>query len=126
MAKERKTKRQLADEAWLRAQQIDLAGQLESTGEKEEIGNPVDGIPEECPNCKRAMTVKSGWTILSEAGTPWQHGHLCCGFCGHEVLVTIAARDALRQAMHIEFKRRAAALAPLPKNTRGPRSRGAG
>lgn len=121
----KKSQRQLADEAWLRAQQIDLAGQLESTGEKEE-GQPVEGIPVECPGCHREMTVHHGWTILSEAGTSWQHGHLICGFCGHEVLVTIEARDRLRAAMHEEFKRRAERLAPLPKNKNGPRVRGAG
>jgi hypothetical protein len=76
-------------------------------------------VPDTCPSCGRAMTLRSGWALL--------FGDLLqCGGCGHLIGVSRQEyeRFALRLAEHARLVR--AAVEPLPKPKRHKRERGAG
>lgn len=102
----RRTKQDLADEAWLRAQQIDFSGALEN----EAPASPVvasSGIPQACPHCQKAMTFAHGWTASSD--------RLQCGTCGGFVEVPEIALVRFRKELKDFFAARAAKLAVQPK-----------
>lgn len=129
-----KSKRQLADEAWLRSEaqraeavpegtlvgQIDLvSGTVAGAGKEEEA---FTSAPANCPSCQKRMTVQHGWAVSS-------HGpYLQCGFCGHMLPVTPEAHEETRKqiAHHFEQFRLARIEADKAKTKRGPRVRGAG
>lgn len=117
----KKTRRQLADEAYLRSQQLDITGALEPTPDVKEF--PLtEQVPATCPECSRTMTMASGWTIL-RAG----HQALQCGFCGWCIVIADAAvfnafaetarqlADARARSLEDRHKKRT----PSGKRTRG-------
>lgn len=114
----RKTQRQLADAAWIKAQQIDLTNQVEASP----VAEPpfVEGMPGRCPDCDCRWTVQAGVTPSLSLLT------VQCGNCGNHFSVTEDEHQRLRVAIREHFAARAAANAPLPKPKRGKRVRGAG
>lgn len=124
-----KSKRALADEAWLRLNTPDtngaLPGQLDLVAAIDaaerppvEAPPPVDGIPHLCPNCNRAMSLASGWALSSATREP----EIQCGFCGKRYSVTREAHEQHRLAIRNYF-----AMLPKapPKKKSTPKNRGA-
>lgn len=116
-----KSKRQLADEAWLRLNTPDehgaLPGQL-PLGDPPKVAasEPVfDAAPTKCPSCDRRMTLDHGWTPLS-AGPFIQ-----CGFCGETLRVGEGTHESLRYAIRERYLQ---LNAPKPK-AKPKRQRGA-
>ncbi len=128
-----KSKRQLADEAWLRLNTPNeegvLPGQL-PLGDPPKVAasEPVFAeAPAKCPSCDRRMTLDHGWTP-STGGCYCLHlldqhpdGSSCvsegcrclvyrpkpltitCGFCGWAQLITEPAWRALREAIRERY-----------------------
>lgn len=119
----KKTQRQLADEAYLRSQQLDIEGQLaEAPGvvEPPQVAN----IPTTCPSCHRAMTLGSGWTILRSVPNALQ-----CGGCAHTIRVLEPEFSRFDAQVREYGEQRAARLAHLrglDKKKGQKRERGAG
>lgn len=119
MAKGR-TRRQIADEAYLRAQQIDIEGEIERV-ETPTVNAAIESaeVPKVCPGCSRAQTLAWGWTIGKD-------GVLQCGGCACRVTVPAKALAELRKQMAQLLAARTANLEPPKKKSRGPKTRGAG
>lgn len=122
-----KSKRQLADEAWLRLNTPDengaLPGQL-PLGDPPKVAasEPVFAeAPAKCPKCDRRMTLDHGWTPNSESGRPIDSYTIQCGFCGVRLSVTHATWQALKDAIRARYLQ---LNAPKPK-AKPKRQRGA-
>jgi hypothetical protein len=98
-----------------------LAGQLTIEGAIEEgegsgvlAPRPNDGfahwpsIPPHCPECKRFMTIESGWTPLK----PEELRRLQCGACSNIIVVPRGSYDTLALALRSRF---AAIDSPMTK-----------
>ena len=110
----KKTKKQLADEAWLRNQQLEMS---EVQVEQQRTVPFYETVPTTCPACGKSMTVRSGWALI--------FGDLLqCGGCAHTVEVPRPEFEKLAQAIHDAHPHRDG-YKPPPKNV-GPKVRGAG
>lgn len=130
----RKTKRQLADEAYHRMEAAlgteNLPGQLDIDGsivgerpDMTRVWRNVDGVPPACPGCERAM-MPSDWTPMTSLDTMSDaQGHLQCGSCGEIIGTTAEALEQVRLLVRARF---AASGVKPPKRARAPRQRGAG
>ncbi len=109
MKKPRRSKRELADEAWLRLNTPDntgaLPGQLTIEGQIAEGINvrarglaseiaALDGVPDACPACGAGMTMERGWTY-SKFGPPT----IQCRQCAGRWAVPDSAHAAYREAV---------------------------
>jgi hypothetical protein len=134
----KKTQRQLADEAWLRVHRPDfnvpdetgaLPGQLAIDGAQphsDDVSVYVEGVPDRCPTCDRHQSIERGWTPM-EPRPRWTEGReimgwpLQCGACGATIFVAASAHFALREQIKIHY---AMLNAPKPK-AQPKRQRGA-
>jgi hypothetical protein len=122
-----KSKRQLADEAWLRLNSPGPDGQLPGQlplGDppKVKAEEPVFyEAPTKCPACDRRMTLDHGWTPNSEGGNPEGVYTIQCGFCGTRLYVEGEVHRALKAAIHERYMQ---LNAPKPE-ARPKRARGA-
>jgi hypothetical protein len=107
----KKSKRQAADEAWLKNQQLALVEEP-----KQERRVPKwDLVPVTCPSCCKPMTFASGWAIV--------FGDLLqCGNCAHTIEVPRAEFERFGRELHTHFAR----MNHVEKRDTGPRVRGAG
>lgn len=120
----KKTQRQLADEAYLRSQQLDISGELEPAPGV--IEPPViASIPTTCPSCERPMTLASGWTVLRSVPNALQ-----CGGCAQVIRVLEPGYSQFVAQVAEYAEQRAARLAHLrgldKKKGIAKRERGAG
>jgi hypothetical protein len=127
-----KSKRQIADEAYLRVMATPLPdgtlpGQIDAlSGEMAGVSRfPADpewgSVPPECPGCGRKQTAQRGWTAMSAvAGRALT---IQCGGCGKVVPVADSVHERVRQIARAEF---AGSDRPPAKVDRGARQRGAG
>lgn len=109
------TKKQLADEAYLRNQQLEIPN-TEPVPQERFIPY-FDAVPTNCPECTKMMTVRSGWTLMFG-------DILQCGGCGHSIQVPRAEYERLGKAIH-DAHPHGDGYVPPPK-LKGPRQRGAG
>ena len=107
------TKREEADAAWHRVNQIEIPVGADV---QQRLVDYHETAPDTCPKCSKAMTPRSGWTT--------QFGDfLQCGGCGHTISVPREEFERVGRAIHDYH----AKLAALPeKRDTGPRVRGAG
>ena len=132
----KKTRRQLADEAFERTEAARVAGVFETNipGQLNIDGstfgaNPADlppkieHVPDHCPECGRIQTYAAGWSVVV---FPTGLARLECGNCGHPVIVDYAVADRLRRALRAYFDERAKALARPKRDPSTKRVRGAG
>lgn len=112
MSKSKPTKRELADAAWLKNQQIELPREAP----QERMVPRFETVPESCPSCGRRQTYQSGWNA--------QFGDLLeCGACGYRCEVPREEHERFLKGVHDHF---AALNASRKENLKGPRVRGAG
>lgn len=141
-----KSKRQLADEAYMRSMETlsgrapvpegVLVGQLVIDGSVEgtngrAIPHPIKGAPETCPGCRADMVIVYGgsWTpsyvrCSDETDSPLA-GEVCklqCAYCAHIVIVTPATWLAVKMERRRTIGRSDAP--PPPKKAK--KTRGAG
>lgn len=112
----RKSKQQLADDAWHRNQELTLG--LDAP-EPQPAKNVLacDRVPETCPACAKTMTVRSGWALV--------FGDLLqCGGCGITIEVPRRDWERFSEALHAHLVKMRELGQPLPKHSR--RERGAG
>ena len=130
-----KSKRQLADEAWLRVNtpdnngalpgQLDIEGQLQQQDDERmrALGAqaPVlTSIPYRCPSCDREQTLMHGWAYSRQGDPPT----IQCPRCGARYAVPEEERDKYRAAV-----KNAYALlpkSPPPAKKKAKKARGAG
>lgn len=124
----RKTQRQLADEAFLRNEQIRL-GEVPPEPAKPLELPKLDSVPTECPECHRPWRDDAGVVPIIRKDAGQQSAFLesvQCGGCGNLFLVD-PADHARIHAARIEYTERQRAMrAPLPKKQSQRRTRGAG
>lgn len=133
-----KSKRQLADEAYLRITrdptpvgtlpgQIDLLSGAVAAAPVLPSPVAVPLIPAACPACGAAMTERSGWTAClheeERFGEPIDPVFIQCGKCGGRLQVPLGPWLSLRAALRATFGR---SDRPPPKVERVRRTRGAG
>lgn len=111
--KKGKTKRELADEAWLRNQQLEMSDV--NTVQEPTVAH-CDTVPTVCPACGKTMTIRSGWALIFG-------DFLQCGGCAHKISVPRAEFEKLARAIH---EKHPYADGYKPPPARGPRTRGAG
>lgn len=110
----KKSKRALADEAWRRAQQLEIP-HTEPVPQERTV-EQYDLVPTECPACHQRMSLAHGWALV--------FGDLLqCGFCSHVIGVPRVAYEEYGARLHAHF---AGLSWQKPKSKRGPRARGAG
>lgn len=112
MASKKTSKREQADAAWHRTQQMELPPEAPQERRLERY----EEAPTVCPGCTKGMSPRSGWT-------PVFGDILQCGGCGNSIQVPRAEWERVGAAIH-EYHARLAAL-PEKRDT-GPRVRGAG
>lgn len=118
-AQPRKTKQQIADEAYLRASG-GLPGQTSFVDPDPDLADaapPIGLVPLACPNCSRGMTLAHGWAYSREA--PWT---IQCPNCGKRYAVSEEDHHEYRRCVQEHYA--AMRVAPLPKK-KHRRSRGA-
>lgn len=123
----RKTRRQLADEAFLRNEQIRLGESPPEPVKPLELPK-LDSVPTACPECKHQWRDDAGVVpiIRKDAEQSVFLESVQCGGCGNLFLVD-PADHARIHAARIEYTERQRAMrAPLPKKSSGRRIRGAG
>jgi transcription elongation factor Elf1 len=112
----KKTKRELADEAWQRNfGQIDI---LDGSIEGVESAPPptISGIPELCPSCGRQQTFAAGWSAIYTTKSPTvpmdakPMQAIQCGACGSVFSVPALAALEYFNAMRAWFRERDARL----------------
>ncbi len=119
MSPARRTKQQMADEAWERTQQCDLEEQIATEGGVSRGPEPlsVATVPRDCPHCERVLTLQHGWTISRI------DDRLLCNYCGGAVIVPEGEVAILRRKhldLRAELDARNAKLPPKRvKKTRG-------
>lgn len=120
MTKPKRSRREIADAAYLRAQQIDIEGEIEAISTPA-VNPAIEAaeVPKTCPGCARAQTLAWGWTIGKD-------DVLQCGGCACRVVVPAKALAHLREQMAQLLAARTTNLQPAKKKSRGPRTRGAG
>lgn len=121
----RKSKRQLADDAWQRCQQVDLEQQIalmdprpRTVREAVEIAT----IPQACPSCHVLMTLAHGWSTVR---APEREGYarILCYHCGAPFIAPAAEVAGLVRSIQTFHADLAAKAEPLPKKRK--RVRGA-
>ena len=111
MSKSKPTKRELADAAWLKNQQMEMP--REEAQVRKVPWFPE--VPETCPSCERRQTYQSGWNT--------QFGDLLvCGKCGHTIEVPREEHERFLKGLHDHFE---SLKKPIAKD-HGPKVRGAG
>ncbi len=122
-----KTQRQLADEAFLRNEQLRLGNAPTEQPSVRELPK-LDNIPAGCPECRCIWNIEMGVTPIvrpDQQQTVFLE-QIECGQCGHRFLVDSDVHEKLRRDRLAHQARLTAARAPLPKKTSGRRTRGAG
>lgn len=121
----KKTRRQLADEAFLRNEQILLGNAPNESAAPKEL--PVlDSVPSACPECRSQWRDDAGVVPIIRPDAEQQTAFLetiQCGGCGNRFLVDPADHEKIRVARVEYTERQRAMRAPLPKKER--RVRGA-
>ncbi|HTJ62137.1 MAG TPA: hypothetical protein VL333_13180 [Candidatus Saccharimonadales bacterium] len=106
------SKRELADAAWLKNQQLEMPREAPQERTVLRCGT----VPESCPSCGRRQTYQSGWNA--------QFGDLLeCGNCAYVIEVPREEHERFLKGVHDHF---AALSASKKENAKGPRVRGAG
>jgi hypothetical protein len=110
------TRKQLADAAYARNQQVFEQRVLPMDEPKRTEDLPrLSMIPRECPGCRQERKVRvGGWTLI--VGDIVQ-----CGNCGYRAEVPRASWERYGQELHEAYK-----VPVEPKKRNGPRTRGAG
>lgn len=114
--KSSKTRQQLADEAYLRNQELTLGlDNPEPRPARNVLACPV--VPLDCPTCLKAMSLRSGWTMVFG-------DMLQCGGCGLTIEVPRPEWERFSESLHAYHVRMRELGQPLPKKAH--RERGAG
>lgn len=107
----KKTRRQLADEAYLRNEQLVLDVAHEP---QQHVVQHFDRLPAECPGCQRVQKHERGWVLV--------FGDLLqCGGCSTTISVPREEYERYGRALHEYYARKNA----QKKADHGPRIRGA-
>lgn len=109
----KQSKRALADEAWLRNQQLEMSNM---DAEQQRNVPHFAQVPETCTSCGRENRARMGWSLAFG-------DFLDCGNCGARISVEREAYTDYAQRLHQHHARLSW---DRPKSSRGPRERGAG
>lgn len=125
----KKTQRQLADEAFRRSEQMRL-GESHTDAPLPSVRDlpKLDSIPSACPECRVVWTDAAGAVpvIRKDQRQTVFLEEIQCGGCGNSFLVETHDHEELRRRRQAYTDLMHARRAPLPKDTTGRRTRGAG